>query len=164
MQKVYLCVFVPQTAGPAGHHRAVDQGVGLGHFERAVGARHRPHGDDKALVRLGLRGSEEPGGRGRVVPHRRHALRLLHLAAPARRRPGARTMDRRLLGGMLFAVVLLGGLALLRSGLAPRLLAVGGLVVVLVLAGVFLPTFSLQVLNGTLLAAVVVVLVLWAVV
>jgi hypothetical protein len=72
-------------------------------------------------------------------------------------------VDRRGLAAAVFVLIVLGGVLLLPAGRGPRSLAVGGLIVALVLCGVFLPTFSLQVLNGTLAAAILVVLVLWTV-
>ncbi|MBN1394241.1 MAG: hypothetical protein JW959_04405 [Pirellulales bacterium] len=75
-----------------------------------------------------------------------------------------KTMDGRLLSGMVFIVAVLLGLALLPARLPARALAVGAAIIALVLAGVFLPIFSMQILNGVLLAAVFIVAVMWAVV
>jgi len=72
-------------------------------------------------------------------------------------------MDERLLNAGVFALVVLGGLLLLRAGLGRRALAVGAMLVALVLAAVFCPTFSLQLLNSVLASAVFVVLVMWTV-
>jgi ribose/xylose/arabinose/galactoside ABC-type transport system permease subunit len=63
----------------------------------------------------------------------------------------------------MFAAVVLGGVLLWPARTAPRSVAVGGLVILLVLCGVFMPTFSRQVLNGVLGAAILVVVVLWLV-
>ena len=73
------------------------------------------------------------------------------------------TFDRRGLSGLLFAVTVLLGVLLLPARLPARALVVGAAVVALVLAGVFLPTFSMQILNGVLLAAVFIVAVMWSV-
>jgi hypothetical protein len=59
------------------------------------------------------------------------------------------------------ALVLCGGLLLVPAPAAGRALAVGGLIVLVVLAGVFLPLLAYQVLNGVFVAAVFVVLVVW---
>jgi hypothetical protein len=74
------------------------------------------------------------------------------------------TVDHRGLSGLVFAFVLLGGLALAAAGWSRRVLALGGLISVVVLAGVFLPTLSIQVFNDSFAAAVFIVLVVWAVV
>jgi hypothetical protein len=73
------------------------------------------------------------------------------------------TMDDDWLNGLVFAVVVLAGVLLLRAKATTRLLAIGALIVALVLAGVFLPTFALQLLDGVSLAAVLLVLLGWLV-
>ena len=55
------------------------------------------------------------------------------------------------------------GLLLLPGRLPARALVVGAAVIGLVLAGVFLPTFSMQILNGVLGLAIFIVAVLWTV-
>jgi hypothetical protein len=64
---------------------------------------------------------------------------------------------------LVFAITVLLGLLLLPARLPLRVLVVGAAVIALVLAGVFLPTFSMQILRGTLIAAVFIVAVLWTV-
>jgi hypothetical protein len=71
------------------------------------------------------------------------------------------TMNRKALLASAFAVVLVGGVLLLAAGAGTRVAAAGALVAALVLAGVFAPTFSLQVLNGVLVGALVLVALLW---
>jgi hypothetical protein len=73
------------------------------------------------------------------------------------------TMDEDWLSGVVFAVLILGGLILLRAKAPTRLLVIGALIAALVFAGVFLPTFSLQLIDGVSLSAVFVVLVGWLV-
>ena len=73
------------------------------------------------------------------------------------------TFDRRGLNGLLFAVTVLMGVLLLPARLPARALVVGAAVVALVLAGVFLPTFSMQILNGVLFSAIFIVAVMWSV-
>ena len=62
-----------------------------------------------------------------------------------------------------FVLVVLGGLFLLPASLGRRAVAVGALVVAVVLAGVFWPTLSMQLLNGMLAAALLIVAVVWSV-
>ena len=52
---------------------------------------------------------------------------------------------------------------LLPARLPARALVVGAAIIALVLAGVFLPTFSMQILNGVLASAVFIVAVMWGV-
>jgi hypothetical protein len=71
------------------------------------------------------------------------------------------TIEDRMLNGLIFGVTVLLGLLLLPVRLPIRVLAIGAAVILLVLAGVFLPTFSMQILRGSLIAAILVVAVLW---
>jgi len=68
------------------------------------------------------------------------------------------------LHALVFAAILLGGLALVPARFCVRASAPGALVIVLLLCGVFWPIFARQVINGVLAAAVVAVLVVWALV
>jgi uncharacterized membrane protein len=60
------------------------------------------------------------------------------------------------------AVIVVIGVLLMFTRAAVRLVAAGGFVVLLVLTGVFAPTFARQAINMVMAAAVIVVLVLWA--
>ena len=71
-------------------------------------------------------------------------------------------IDRDWLAGLVIGVVLVIGILLAFTRAAVRLIAAGAFVVLVVLAGVFLPTFARQAFNGVMAAAVFVVLVLWA--
>jgi hypothetical protein len=71
------------------------------------------------------------------------------------------TMSDRWLHGWVVALVVLGGLVLLPAALGRRALAVGLAAVVLVLCAVFLPTLARQAFDNVLVAAVVVVLIVW---
>lgn len=70
-------------------------------------------------------------------------------------------MDEDRLNIIVFTVILVCGVVLLRARAARRWLAVGAAIVVLVLLGVFFPTFSIQIMDGYLMAAAFIVLVLW---
>jgi hypothetical protein len=58
-------------------------------------------------------------------------------------------------------IIVGGGLALVRQGWQRRCLAVGAFIVGMVLLGVFLPTFTRQIVNLTMVGSVVIVLVAW---
>jgi len=74
-----------------------------------------------------------------------------------------RTTSEIWLGVIVFVATVIGGLLLLPRTTSDRALAIGVLIVALVLSGVFLPTFSLQVLDGVLMSAIFIVLVVWTV-
>ena len=65
------------------------------------------------------------------------------------------TLNENWLNGIVFAAVILGGVLLLRTRAATRTLVIGALLAALVLCGVFLPTFSKQIINWTLATAAV---------
>ena len=93
-------------------------------------------------------------------------LYVFSTSCPAPTTDGSLTIkqvDERLLNAMVFIAVLLAGLLLTPQGVSGRALAIGVLIVVLVLGGVFLPTLSLQVLDGVLASAIFIVLVIWVV-
>jgi len=73
------------------------------------------------------------------------------------------TMHENVLSGLVFAVIAVIGLALLNRTYAERLLVVSLLVALVVLMGVFTPTFARQILTGLILLAVVMVILLWMV-
>ena len=70
-------------------------------------------------------------------------------------------VDGRSLDGLIFAATVLLGLLLLPARLGVQTFVVGLAVIGLVLAGVFAPTLSRQILGGVLAAAVFVVAVTW---
>lgn len=72
-------------------------------------------------------------------------------------------IDGRLLSGLIFVVTVLLGVLLLPAPISCRAFVVGAAIIAVVLAGVFLPIFSMQVLNGVLLAAIFIVAVMWTV-
>lgn len=73
------------------------------------------------------------------------------------------TINQNVLRGLVFGVTILLGLLLLPARLAIRAFVIGAAVIALVLAGTFLPTFSAQILDGVLAAAVFIVAVVWTV-
>ena len=71
------------------------------------------------------------------------------------------TMDRRWLNGWVCALVLLGGVVMLRSPLIYKVYAVAAVVVVLLLAGLFLPVFTAELFRSYLDIALILVFVVW---
>jgi hypothetical protein len=72
-------------------------------------------------------------------------------------------LDARWLQALVFLVVVLGGIALVRVRCRFKTLAVGSLFAVLILLGVFYPIFAMQTMNGILILAFVIVLIVWSV-
>ncbi|KPK46787.1 MAG: hypothetical protein AMK72_09275 [Planctomycetes bacterium SM23_25] len=70
-------------------------------------------------------------------------------------------MDGDYLAVLVFVVILGAGVALLLAPWTKRCIAVGAFVVLMVLLGVFAPTFTAQVADGVMAAAVFVVAVIW---
>ncbi|MCP3902278.1 MAG: hypothetical protein GY715_01470 [Planctomycetes bacterium] len=92
---------------------------------------------------------------------RAYLFTTLRPAAGADATLAPKTINRTLLSVLVFGIIVGLGLVLARARASWRVVAVGLLVVVLVIAGVFLPTLSLQIMDRGLLAAVVIVAVLW---
>jgi hypothetical protein len=67
------------------------------------------------------------------------------------------------LAGAVLGLVVLLGVLLLPARRGPRALVGGGLLILLVLCGMFWPIAARQLLNGALAAAVLVVLIVWGV-
>ena len=73
------------------------------------------------------------------------------------------TMHENLLSVLVFAAIALLGLLLINRSYTDRVVAIGVAIAVLVLLGVFAPTFSRQILTGVMLLAVATVVLLWLV-
>ncbi len=89
---------------------------------------------------------------------------LFSALQPAPSKDGAlrlTTIRESWLNGLLFTVIIVGGVLLLPTRAGTRAVAVGVLIIGLVLCGVFLPLFARQILGGSLAAAICVVLVIW---
>lgn len=71
------------------------------------------------------------------------------------------TFDEDWLHGLVFVVIPVLGLLLLARPSSNRLVGLGLLIALVVLAGVFLPTFARQALDGAFWLAVAIVLVMW---
>ena len=72
-------------------------------------------------------------------------------------------MNQTALNVIVVLLIVGGGLILLRRQASTRWVAAGSLLIAIVLLGVFMPTLSLQVTDGVLLAAVLIVMIIWAV-
>lgn len=159
VQKLYLCVYLPQERALVGKHgpwteefrwdmtgpwdwspvpRISEQEI-LGWVTQGVSLDESFPTDGQLYVFSALHPAPAPAG----------SLRLSAL-------------DERILSLAVIGVVLLGGVVLLPARVGARASAVGLLVIAAVLCGVFWPIFAWQILDGKLVAAVFVVLVVWA--
>jgi hypothetical protein len=162
VQEVYLCVFIPETQallGTSGPWNEEFQWI-------CPDMKWLPYNriDDSKLVPLVREGVKDAGASADSFHTDGTQYVFSTLRPPPEGTLVVRTMDRRGLAGLVFAVVLLAGLVLVPAAWTRRVLAVGGLIVLLVLSGVFLPTLARQVFGGAFWSATVIVLVVWLVV
>jgi hypothetical protein len=165
MQKVYLCVYLPATEALLG---AVGPWSEEFRWRLSPSLKWEPRskvGDGARLawVREGTATAANPAAEAFPTDGKLYVFSTLRPAAPPDGSLRTTSMSGNWLSAIIFIVVVLGGLLLLPAGLGGRALAVGAGIVLLVLAGVFCPTLSMQLLNGVLVAALVIVLVLWSV-
>ena len=162
--KAYLCVYLPETRALLGVRGPWSEEF-LWRPGPSTRWRPLPSVDAERLVQWAKEGVDCPSSPTQDF----QTDGLLYVYSTLRPAPGPEgtlamtAIDRQALSGLVFAVTVLLGLVLLPARLPVRALALGAAVVVLVLAGVFLPTFSLQILNGVFLSAVFIVAVVWSV-
>ena len=160
VQKVYLAVYVPQEYAVLG-----SEGPWTEEFAWDLDdwGRWQPKAkmnEEDLLSWVAAGGAAGPGD-AFPTDGRMHLYSALRPLEPEEGALHVRTLKSHWLHGLMFALVVLGGVVLFPARAAGRGVAVGILVIALVLCGVFLPTFSRQVLNGVLAAALLVVVLLW---
>jgi len=166
VQKVYLAVYLPEGTALLGHGGPWTEEYdwrldSWGHWRPLS----RPSDTELAAwISEGLK----PGIKQDPFPThgRMYVFSALRPAAPdeSSADDGAlavRRMDQTALRGLVFGAILAAGLVLLAACVRTRGFAAGTLVAVLILCGVFLPTLARQVLNGTLAAALAIVVLVW---
>ncbi|MBN2021523.1 MAG: hypothetical protein JW809_01900 [Pirellulales bacterium] len=110
-----------------------------------------------AAVCQGVNVSPEEAIKGFQTDGRRYVFATLRPTGPLH----LWTINEKLLTGIVLVVVVLGGILLVPCGWGSRVLAVGALVAAIVLCGTFWPILAMQVLDGYLVLALVLVLVVW---
>jgi hypothetical protein len=149
VQKVYVSVFLPEEQEVLGYHGPwTDEQAANEHtiFRQS----HLSRDADARLVswvREGVATAENPGDSFPVDGQ----LYLFSTLRPEAGEAGSlrlTTFSGNWLDFLVFASVIALGLALLRRSLAERGLALVLLVIGLLLIGVFLPTFAIQILHG----------------
>lgn len=162
MQKVYLCVYLPQELALIGSRGPWNNDFADQWRERVQGLRSSltsdvelvnwvrettsctvdPLSDFQTLGRLytfsTLRPTSPPDGSLRLSAFNEDALHLL-----------------------VFLVIAVPGVVLVTQPIGLRIFAVGGLLTALVGTGIFFPTFAMQVFNEVLIAAIGLVLAVW---
>ncbi|MGO8690099.1 MAG: hypothetical protein ACLQLG_10730 [Thermoguttaceae bacterium] len=165
LQKVYLCVYVPAPQALLGSVGPWSEEFqwrldGL-HWEPCYPAADTS--DDKKLVSWVEQGTGPAGSASFLPDGRRFVFSTLRPSAPPDGSLRLRLLSNNGLSAIVFLVVVCGGLILLPAGRGRRAAAVGAVIIALVLSGVFCPTFAMQIVNGVLAAALVIVLVVWSV-
>ena len=164
VQKVYLCAYLPEewallgTVGSWTEEFTWRPDASLNWWRPVA----RPGAG--ALIRELCQGVEltgDPAGTFQT-DGQLYVFSTLRPADPPEGSLTMNTVNEVALSAIVFFVVILGGVLLLPAARSRRALAVGLLIVALVLCGVFLPTFAIQILDGVLASAIFIVLIVWA--
>jgi hypothetical protein len=156
VQRVALCVYLPKELSVLGSR---------GPWTPQAGAllSNTPQGIDQVWIDKVKTGVNVPTTTGSDFPT--DGILSLYFGLGLRPDPDTSlhlvTMDRRWLNGWVFALVLLGGVIMLRRPLVHKVYALAVVAIALLLAGVFLPVFASELFSGYLDVALVLVLVVW---
>jgi len=164
VQKVYLSAWLPQEKCYLGSTGPWTDEM---HWDlRGNGWRLAPNQDDLSLIRWVRRGlpGDAAAEQSFQTDGRPYLFSTLRPAAPPAGRLRLIAMDSDWFSIFICGGILAIGIALALARVAVRLLAVGAFIVLLVLLGVFAPTFAMQMASPVTVAAAVVVLVIWALV
>ncbi len=164
VQKVYLCVYLPRERTLLGAN-----GPWTREFrwwiDRSFRWRPATQGAAESLIDDTLSGVQNVVG----DPKRFATDGALYIYSSLRPKKGADgelrlvTIDEAWLNCLIIGGVMLIGVLLLPAGARCRIMSVGALVALAVLSQVFMPTFSLQVLDVVMMGAVFLVFLLWVV-
>ena len=164
VQKIYLCVYLPEEWALLG-----TRGKWTKEFKwwlaESLNWQPDPWQSDASLIGNVCQGVELAGDplKSFQTDGDLYAFSTLRPEKPPAGSLQLKTMGETQLHAAVFVLIVIAGLLLLPTDRSIRALAVGGLIVALVLCGVFAPSFSMQVLNGTLASAIFIVLVMWVV-
>lgn len=162
IQKVYLCAFLPAEYTFLG---AMGPWTDELEWVWSAGLTRRPVATYTAIDRVAWvsEGIQTSGGPADTFQSdgRMYLFSALRPAAPPEGSLRLVAMDEHWLGALVLVLILVPGVALIRARAPVRWLAAGLLVVLLIAIGIFFPTLSRQIVDGRLLAAVAVVLVIW---
>jgi len=158
VQKVYLCAYVPRELAVLGSTGPWTDEMEHRWYESRPSAKQ----SDRQVVSWVLQGMSVPDPfENFATDGRLHLFSTIQPAGDSVLRLIA--INENVLIGLVFVVVLLGGLILIRQPLTQKFAAIALLTALLLLAGVFAPAFARQVMDGALLTAVLIVLAVWAI-
>jgi len=164
VQKVYVAAYVPEewalvgSSGPWSEEFEWSQ-------DQDMRWRPQPKISEEQLLAWVREGANLEGNPADTFPTdgELYLFSTLRPTAPPDGSLLLRLRDYRWLHALVLGLVVIGGLVLVTARLSARALAAGALLVVAVLLGVFWPTLALHVLDGLLVAAIAIVLVVWIV-
>ncbi|HEY5312599.1 MAG TPA: hypothetical protein VIK18_08765 [Pirellulales bacterium] len=170
VQKVYVCAYLPpelavvRTAGPWTDEIKWQLADGDWRYNGGIGLVPLPLRTDSALVSwvaAGVNLARSPL-EAFQTDGRLYVFSTLRPAPAPEGSLRLTTVHRATLNWLLLAVLFVVGLLLLKRGPLERALAAGLTIIALVLLGIFLPLLARELVNGALLAGVVIVLVVWS--
>lgn len=161
VQKVYLCAYVPQELALLGSKGPWTDEMAWRWYEE-LDSKPEPHKDDGELIKwviedLPLDNRPEEF----VTDGQLYTFSTLAPAAPPKGSLRLVAINEWVLHVSVFAIVLVLGLLLISRPLSHKFAAVALLVALLLATGVFVPTFSRQIIDGALLSAVLIVAAVW---
>jgi len=162
VQKVYLCAFLPPEwtyLGSTGPWTDEMRWIWRPVFDRWPKA-SRQSSELVSWAGEGISVAAGPADTFQTDGHM-YVFSSLSPAAPPDGSLHLITMDDDWLALLVLVLVLVPGVALLWARPAVRWMACGAFLVLLIAMGIFFPTLSRQIVDGTLVAAVVIVLTVW---
>ncbi len=162
MQKVYLCVYLPDELALLGSRGPWTSEL-ANQWRRVLDDRPSAEPDDKNKVNWvtdGIALSIDPSSDFQIQG-RLHTFSTLRPARPPEGSLRLTVFNEDGLNALVFLVIAAPGVMMVMLPLATRLFAVGVLLIGLVFSGVFFPTFAVQVIDEVLLLAVLLVLAVW---
>jgi hypothetical protein len=161
VQKVYLCCYLPRELAFLGAKGPWTDEMAWRWYETLEGRPVSPK-SDRELVDWVIQGLhvanpfEDFATDGQL-----YTFSTLRPAQPPGGSLRLAAMNRNWLSFLVFAIVAVIGLLLVPRPISHKFAALAGMVAGLVVAGVFLPTFSRQIMDGAMLSAIVLVLAVW---
>jgi len=161
VQKVYVCVYVPQELKVLGSRGPWTDEMSSSWYETLSGFPQPIQRDDQlvAWVIEGLNVSNP--FQDFATDGRLHTFSTLQPAEPPAGSLRLVAVHKHALHAVVFVLVLAIGLLVIRRPLPQKLAIVALFVMLLLACGVFAPTFARQVLDGALLTAILIVAAAW---
>jgi hypothetical protein len=165
VQKIHLCVYIPTELAYLGARGPWSEEL---EWHRQGTFRWRPEAATTDRQVINQLTDAFPNARSSIETFPTDGKLLLFTAVQPEDPPDGSlritAINGHWLSGLVFGVVAVFGVVLARWGFSVRILGLGLLAVMVVLLGVFLPTFSRQVTGRSLWLALALVIFVWAVV